>query len=116
MKDLSVVLAFIFGCVVGAIVNPETPSPPPSQPTVSIAVAPEGKPISVNSSWSFFSADYDKDGVLDLWIIKQAQTGTSSTEVHILKGPDFQTFILHTGTPLHETPNFVVPITLEKHD
>lgn len=64
-----------------------------------------GKTFEVNSSWSFFAADYDGDGIPDLWIIKQANTGTHSTEVHVLKGPAFQEFIQHCGTPLEETPN-----------
>lgn len=74
-------------------------------PAINFVVAPDGKPLSVNSYWSFFAADYDGDGIADLWIIKRANTGTHSTEVHILKGPDFQTFIQHCGTPLEETPD-----------
>ncbi len=49
-------------------------------------------------------ADWDRDGRPDLFAIKKNGTGTASTEVHILSGDDnFQTFLLHTGTPQHET-------------
>jgi hypothetical protein len=40
----------------------------------------------------------------DLMAIKKNQTGTNSTEIHILKaGDNYQSFRVHTGTALHET-------------
>lgn len=107
---------FLVACFLGFLIGITSKDAPPPIPTpsISIAVAPEGKPIQVNSSWSFCVADYDRDGQMDLWIIKQQATGTNSTELHIIKGPDFQKFILQTGTPAHETPNFVVPAVPEK--
>lgn len=49
-------------------------------------------------------ADWNRDGYPDLIIIKKYNTGTGSTEVHILSGAsNFQQFILHTGTPQEET-------------
>ncbi|KAJ5562791.1 ulilysin [Penicillium sp. DV-2018c] len=48
--------------------------------------------------------DWNQDGRPDLVAIKKSNTGSKSTEVHILSGAsNFQNFILHTGTPLHET-------------
>jgi hypothetical protein len=48
--------------------------------------------------------DWNGDGVQDLVAIKKSATGTGSTEVHILDGAtNYSTFLLHTGTMLHET-------------
>ena len=48
--------------------------------------------------------DWNRDGWVDLIAIKKNQTGSHSTEVHILSGAtNFQQFILQTGTSLHET-------------
>ena len=55
---------------------------------------------------SFLLGDYNKNGKLDLYCIKKNKTGTNSTEVHILDGNNnYQTFLLQTGTCLHETGN-----------
>jgi len=55
-------------------------------------------------NWQFLLGDYNHDGYDDLYAIKKANTGTHSTEVHILSGANhFQTFLLQTGTILHET-------------
>jgi hypothetical protein len=49
---------------------------------------------------NFGLGDYNLDGYLDLYYIKRENTGTNSTEVHILSGAtNYTTFILHTGTP-----------------
>ena len=56
------------------------------------------------SLFEFEVADWNKDGFLDLIGIKKNTTGTSSTEIHILSGAThFQTFLVQTGTLLHET-------------
>ncbi|KAH7371559.1 FG-GAP repeat domain-containing protein [Pyrenochaeta sp. MPI-SDFR-AT-0127] len=56
------------------------------------------------SQFDFLLADWDGDGKLDLVAIKKYGTGTRSTEVHILSGAsNFRSFILQTGTALHET-------------
>ena len=53
---------------------------------------------------SFHMADWDNDGIEDLIAIKKNNTGTKSTEIHILSGASrFQQFLLHTGSALHET-------------
>ncbi|MDP9221750.1 MAG: VCBS repeat-containing protein, partial [Actinomycetota bacterium] len=55
-------------------------------------------------TFGFTLADWDGDGKLDLIAVKKANTGTHTTEVHILSGAsNFQNFILQTGTALHET-------------
>ena len=55
---------------------------------------------------SFLLGDYNKNGILDLYCIKKNKTGTNSTEVHILDGSNnYQSFLLQTGTCLHETGN-----------
>jgi kumamolisin len=48
-------------------------------------------------------ADYNGDGKPDLFGVKAKATGTHKLEVHILNGADnYQTFLLHTGTPIVE--------------
>ena len=55
---------------------------------------------------SFLLGDYNKNGKLDLYCIKQNKTETNPTEVHILDGNNnYQSFLLQTGTCLHETGN-----------
>ena len=54
--------------------------------------------------WDFCLGDYNHDGYLDLFCIKKNKTDSKRTEVHILSGKsNFQSFILHTFTGLHET-------------
>ena len=57
-------------------------------------------------SFSFLLGDYNHNGCLDLYAISKSQTGSKSTEVHILSGKNnFQSWLLNTGTKLHETGN-----------
>ena len=57
-----------------------------------------------DETFAFALADWDGDGLPDLFVIKKSSTGSHSTEVHILSGAsNFQEFILQTGTALHET-------------
>ena len=58
------------------------------------------------NNFSFLLGDYNHDGKLDLYSISRNGNGSHSTEVHILSGANnFQSFILQTGTKLHETDN-----------
>lgn len=53
--------------------------------------------------YDFEFGDYDKDGVVDLYMIDK-QGASGKTEVHILDGSDnFNTFLLHKDTKLHST-------------
>ena len=55
-------------------------------------------------NWKFLLGDYNQNGTLDLYCIKKCNTGSNSTEVHILNGStNFQSYLLQTGTVLHET-------------
>ena len=57
-----------------------------------------------DGNWQFCLGDYNHDRCLDLYCIAKRNTGSHSTEVHILSGKsNFSEFILHTGTILHET-------------
>jgi hypothetical protein len=56
------------------------------------------------SNWQFVAGDYNGDGKTDIIGLKKSGTGTKSTEVHILDGAsNYQKWLLHTGTPQHET-------------
>jgi hypothetical protein len=49
----------------------------------------------------FLLADFDRDGLPDLYFIKRRNTGSNSIEVHVLSGAsNYQQFKLQTGTPL----------------
>lgn len=59
------------------------------------------------NTFFFELGDYNNDGKLDLYAIKGKDVGSGKTEVHILNGADnFQTFLLHTATPLHKLDNY----------
>jgi hypothetical protein len=56
------------------------------------------------AEFEFAVWDMNRDGIMDIVGIKKAVTGTNSTEVHVLNGAtNFQTYLLQTGTALHET-------------
>ncbi|NJM33522.1 MAG: hypothetical protein HC850_01165 [Rhodomicrobium sp.] len=55
-------------------------------------------------NFEFEVADWNRDGFMDLVAIKQSQTGTGTSEVHVYDGStNFATPLLHTGTALGET-------------
>lgn len=57
-----------------------------------------------NDKYQFCMVDWNNDGRPDLVAIKQSQTGTNSTELHILSGRSkFQSYLVQTGTGLRET-------------
>ncbi|WP_115528045.1 MULTISPECIES: FG-GAP repeat domain-containing protein [Xanthomonas] len=56
---------------------------------------------SLRSQFQF--ADYDNDGVDDLFLFSRQGTGTGKTELHVLRGPEYKTFLMQTGTALAET-------------
>lgn len=59
---------------------------------------------NTDETFDFLMTDWNGDGLQDLVAIKKSNTGTNSTEVHILSGASmFQQFILQTGTGLHPT-------------
>ena len=57
-----------------------------------------------DKNWEFLLGDYNNNGILDLYCINKKNTGSNSTEVHILDGiTNFKKFLFQTDTPLHET-------------
>ena len=55
-------------------------------------------------NFEFQTGDYNGDGHPDIFAIKKSETGTNSTEFHILDGAtNYQSWLLQTGTALHET-------------
>ncbi len=57
-----------------------------------------------SADWMFLKGDYNLDGKSDIYAIRKANTGTGTTEVHILNGNgNFQSWLLQTGTALAQT-------------
>jgi hypothetical protein len=64
-----------------------------------------GTPITQADAvnFRFAVADYNKDGIPDLYCLKQSSTGTNSLEVHILNGSNnYQSFLIETGTEISQ--------------
>ena len=59
--------------------------------------------VGASPRFQFQMADYDGDGIEDLFLFNRSQTGTGSTEVHVLKGPEYTSFLQQTGTALGDT-------------
>ncbi|KAF1936203.1 HET-domain-containing protein [Clathrospora elynae] len=66
-----------------------------------------------DDTWTFGMGRWGAGDKPDLFAIKKSNTGTKTTEVHVLCGDNnFQNFILQTGTGLHETDsNFDFVVT-----
>ncbi|KND86709.1 hypothetical protein TOPH_08665 [Tolypocladium ophioglossoides CBS 100239] len=74
-----------------------------------------GTPLEETSdNFDFLLADWTGDGRPDLLAIKKNNTGTNSTEIHVLDGGNnFQSFALQVGTALHETHNDATFLTTD---
>lgn len=60
------------------------------------------------AEYEFKVADWDRDGKPDLIGIQKANTGSGTTEIHILSGAsNFQTWLLHTRTAFPSSPSNV---------
>ena len=83
------------------------PAPPSEIKTLKIGDFTQHRTTILHqtgNNFSFLLGDYNHNGYLDLYAIKKSQTGTNSTEIHILNGKNnFKSWILQTGTILHET-------------
>jgi hypothetical protein len=86
------------------VVIPPTPGPQPIGTPFQSYIIQTGTPLhETDGTFDFVMGDWNQDGRPDLIAIKKSKTGSNSTEVHILSGAsNFQDFILHTSTPLHE--------------
>lgn len=57
---------------------------------------------SIRNNWKFLPGDYNQDGIVDMYCIKQQ--GGSTTEVHILNGADnYSSFLLNAASALEKT-------------
>ncbi|KAH8647919.1 hypothetical protein BX600DRAFT_443257 [Xylariales sp. PMI_506] len=57
-----------------------------------------------DGTFQFALTDWNRDGSSDLVAIKKSNTGSRSTEVHILSASSgYKNYLLQTGTPLQET-------------
>ncbi|WP_428265549.1 FG-GAP-like repeat-containing protein [Haliangium sp.] len=55
-------------------------------------------------AWTYAYGDYNRDGKNDLYVFKRTNTGSNTTEVHVLDGAhDFDRFLVNTATALPET-------------
>ncbi|WP_109098398.1 hypothetical protein [Aquimarina sp. AU58] len=62
------------------------------------------RPVVNGSNFRRFYIDANGDGHTDLVAIKTRNTGTRSTEIHVIDGKSkFTKFSIQTGTALHET-------------
>lgn len=87
---------------------PTQPPAPPQNPDLNIAVGhfifqtPTSHDPVDHRTFRFLIGDYNRDGVQDLYIIKQRAAGR--TEIHILSGAsNYMNYLLQVRTPLHET-------------
>lgn len=70
----------------------------------SLALSQSEPLLEVVDNLAFANGDYNRDGSPDLFVLVKSSTSTNSTEVHVLDGStNYQTWLLHTGTILHET-------------
>jgi hypothetical protein len=98
------VLMLLVGCGIGASIDTRTRAEEQKAP-----------PYWATATWSFAVADYNGDGIPDVYAIKRTGTGSGKTEVHVLNGrKGFKEWIAHEVTVLEETPDVVMPITPEK--
>jgi len=79
--------------------------PEPADPLFQSFLLHTGTPIDAVDGAEHFAAwvvaDYNGDGVPDLFGIKVSETGTGSVEVHVLDGASgYQNFLLQTGTTI----------------
>lgn len=83
------------------VVMPDTLKPPRGLPFI----LETGTALhETDDTWAFTVAKVNRDRRPDLVAIRKKNTGTNSTEVHVLSGrSQFQTYLRQTGTPLHET-------------
>ena len=74
-------------------------------PSLQTWLVQTGTPLpQTDDSTDFETGDWNGDGVPDLFAVKQNDTGTASTEPHVLSGAaNFGQWLLQTGTALHET-------------
>lgn len=65
-----------------------------------------------DKTYEFALGDYDRDGKPDLYVMKKSNTGTNTTEIHILSGAsNYAQFIQNTGSGLELTnENFTFDI------
>ncbi len=67
---------------------------------IATALGPTGS----GADWQFLVGPYRNDGQPDLWAIAKANTGSNTTEVHILSAAtNYSTFLAHAATALHTT-------------
>ncbi len=61
-----------------------------------------GNPSKAEDNYKFELADYNNDGVVDLYAIKKYNTETNATEIHILSGAsNYKSSLLKTQTDLY---------------
>jgi hypothetical protein len=63
-------------------------------------------PLSLKQgSWRFFLGDLDKNGMPDLVAVLQSDSSAKATEMHVLTGPNFQSFLIQTPLQVMDVHN-----------
>ncbi|HEY1033759.1 MAG TPA: FG-GAP-like repeat-containing protein [Pseudoxanthomonas sp.] len=58
---------------------------------------------TADRSANYLMGDFTGDGIADLYFVLKSGSATNKTEVHILAGPSYSTFVLHAATPYSST-------------
>ncbi len=65
-------------------------------------------PVETGTHFSFCTGELNGDQKPDLYVLKRNNTGTGTTEIHVLSGADgYQSFLLQSGIKLETGDNFV---------
>jgi cell wall-associated NlpC family hydrolase len=93
---LVLVLAFLLVPALASGISTANASPSPFllQTYTSLPLTDE--------NWSFAIADYNRDGIPDLYAVKH-KGSSGTTEIHIIDGANPTRFLLQTTTGLHQT-------------
>jgi LasA protease len=71
----------------------------PTFQTVLVDRGTAATQVSAYKDINFAAADYNNDGIPDLWMINPRRNNTTSVGVNILSGKDWQTTLYNGGTP-----------------
>jgi hypothetical protein len=72
--------------------------------SISLSLPTPIEAADATQHFAFALADYNGDGIPDLFCLKKSNTGTGRLEVHVLNGADsYRSYLLQTPTPIYAT-------------